>query len=137
MNFRADFAFDLTPNASNTYDVGSSSQRVRTFYAVNALDTSFSKFKRDIVKLDDMACMGICSALDTIEFKWNPDVYVSNGTPEDEILANRKYVGYNADALKTMLPNAVQDDMMFPQAVIGVLLGAVRHLQERILQLEA
>ena len=95
----------------------------------------------DIVKLKDSDCMGICNVLDTIEYKWNDKGYIisdldPNTLAEQQISKNRTYVGYNADALKTVMPNAVKGDMVYYNAIVGVLLGAVRHLQERIIQLE-
>jgi hypothetical protein len=39
---------NLLPNTNNTHDIGSSSYRVKTIYAVNALDTSDERYKTNI-----------------------------------------------------------------------------------------
>jgi hypothetical protein len=132
----ARFAADLDPNVTNSRDIGDASLRWREIFSNNVLNVSFSEFKKDIVSLDDKNCMDVCQALDTIEYKWNDKAFISDESEEDEISKNRKYVGFNADALRTMLPNAVKDDMIYPNAVTGILLGSVRHLESRITELE-
>jgi len=126
---------DLKPTDSIS-NLGGTSNRWSTIYADNVLNVSFTKFKQDIVELDDGNCMGVCDALKTIEYAWKPDRFSEMKEPKRTNLLARKFVGFNADALKTMLPNATEDDMIYPNAVIGVLLGAVRHLKARIEQLE-
>jgi len=136
INFLARVQTTFLPSTTNARDIGSSSLRWREIFSNNVLNVSFSKFKKDIISLDDKNCLDICKSLDTIEFSWNDKGYQSDGSEEDEYNKNRKYVGFNADKLKTMLPNAVNGDMVYTNAVIGLLLGTVRHLESRILQLE-
>lgn len=91
------FTGDLLPSANNTYDVGSSGLRVKTFYAVNALDTSDQRLKTDIVSLDpETALIKIC-ALNPVNYK-----FVAAYDSSD---ANR--AGFLAQEVVTHIPEAV------------------------------
>lgn len=137
---RYDYDTDDFFPVDSVANLGRASNRWVTIYADNALNVSFTEFKQNIVELGDNECMAVCAALPTIEFEWKDDRFkqVEGQKVNDKIdlMKGKRIVGFNADALKTMLPNATEGDMMYPNAVIGILLGAVRHLKARIVELE-
>lgn len=118
-------------------NLGGPSNRWVAVFALNGvIQTSFTKFKKNIIELDDSDCMGICNALPTIEYEWKDDIFDNARERKRDEHIDIKYVGFNADALSEMLPHAVKDDMIYQNAIIGILLGSVRHLQMRITELE-
>lgn len=109
----------------NTVGLGKSGKRYTAVWAVNGtIQTSFSKYKKEIVPLDASACMAVCKRIDSIFFKWNE----GDGT---------KFFGINADPLREELPEAVTgDDGVFDRSLIALLFGAVRYLSDKVEKLE-
>ena len=114
------------PFVTNTSDLGSTTSRWREIFSNNVLNVSLTKFKKNITELNDKDCLNICKSLRTIEFEWK-----DNFEDKDD----RRYVGFDVDELEKLLPNAVKDDMFYPNAIIGILLGAVRDLEQKVADL--
>lgn len=110
---------------NNILHLGNSSHKWVDVWATNGtIQTSFSEFKKNIVGVEDVFCMDLVKQLDTIRFQWKEG--------QDDV----KF-GFNADALKEQLPEAVAGPGgIYQSSVIGLLLGAVRHLETRLSKLE-
>ncbi len=119
---------DIDPFSNNTYDLGSSSLRWREIFSNNNLNVSLTKFKKNIKESDDKDCLNVCRVLRTIEFEWTEKYENKND--------KRRYVGFDVDKLQKLLPNAVKGDMFYPNAIIGISLGAIRHLEKTVSLLE-
>lgn len=110
----------------NTISLGKTGGRWTAVWAVNGtIQTSFSKFKKDIVGLEPSGCLAICKKIDSIFFKWKDDT-------DDKI-----HFGINADPLLKELPSAVSgEDGVFDRSLIALVFGAVRDLDARLAKLE-
>ena len=97
--WRIDTDGHFMPGTNNTYDIGSSSTRVRTFYAVNALNTSDRTLKKNINDCD----LGL-----TFVNNLKPKSFYFNDTVSGSIEHNRKNYGLIAqDLIDTPLNDSV------------------------------
>lgn len=116
----------LLPDATNAYDIGSASFRIKTIYTVNAVNVSSDiRFKEDVAPLGD--------SLDLIK-RIEPISYTRKG--EDRV-----HYGFSAQQLQEILPIIVSENngelSITPDEIVPVLLKAVKELSEKVEKLEA
>lgn len=116
--------------------LGVSGRKWKEVWATNGtIQTSFSKFKKNIQPQDCNHCLAVCEAMEPITFEWNEEQMAGSKQRDG---ADRRYFGFNADPLMTMAPEAVAgEDGIYTGAVIGHLLGAIKNLSSRVKELEA
>jgi len=124
---------DFSP-LDNIAGLGKSGRRWVDVWAVDGtINTSFSEFKTDIEAQSDSDCMAICDQLEVIKFKWKEDSFKNMKIDKKTAKMNQVHFGYKADVLKTMLPEAITGNKgqegVYEQAVIGVLIGSIKHLK--------
>jgi len=140
---------NFAPFLNNDMLLGSSTHRWIEVFALNGvINTSFSKFKKEIEVVPNAHCLAVCDAMDVIRFKWDDDkLQTLSDDPErrtlqEKVLATRTpkeervNFGYNADVLATMCPESIKDDGVYERSVIGLLIGAVKELSAKIKELE-
>jgi len=142
--------FQLGPLVDTFMDLGDSDHRWGEVFAVEGtINTSFSKFKKEIEVVAPNDCLEVCEAMDVIKFKWDREKLqkfsddpvrrtlqeksMERRSPREE----RVNFGYKADVLSTMCPEAVKDDGIYERSVIGLLLGAVKELSAKVKTLES
>jgi len=141
---------NFSPFLDNDMLLGNSSKRWIEIFALNGtINTSFSKFKKEIEVVPNADCLLVCEAMDVIKFKWDDDKLQNlsddpvRRTIQEVALAKREpreelvNFGYNADVLTTMCPESVKDDGIYERSVIGLLLGAVKELSAKVKTLES
>ena len=128
---------DFSP-LDNIANLGKSGRRWVAVWAVNgSIQTSFTPFKTDITPTSDSDCNAICQQLEPIMWKWKPETFKDMKDPDKTVEMAKTHFGYNADALKTLMPEAVAgDDGIYERSVVGLLIGTIRHLNKRIETLE-
>jgi len=116
-------------------NLGRSGNRwAEVFAVIGTINTSFTKFKKNIQQIDNAQCLDICKKLEPIKFKWDATKF-----PEFKDKAKEKdftetiFVGFNADALKQHCPEAVRGEGVVMNSVIGMILGAIRNLDARLI----
>ena len=101
------------------------------------IQTSFSKFKKNITPSDCKDCLDICCKIEPIRFQWKKELFVNTDKEKADKETNHIHMGINADILREILPEAVAgDDGIYTGALIGILIGAIRNLEERLKMLE-
>lgn len=106
------------------------------FAVIGTINTSFSRFKNNIEGLDPSKCLDICKGLTPIKFRWKePEYGWSKDKEKYAEMYQRDYVGFNADILETMLPEAIKGDGVIMNSVIGLILGAIQALDTKIANL--
>lgn len=118
--------------------LGKSGRRWVDVWAVNGtIQTSFTKFKKDIQKADCSHCLSLCKKLEPITFVWKEEQFKDMAEEKLQTNLNKKYFGFNADALINEIPEAVAgEDGIYTGAVIGLMLGGIKNLADRIEVLE-
>lgn len=110
------------PSASNAYDLGIETDRWRTVYSQNALNTSRREYKQDITPLDTATALDVVlrTPIYTYAYKTKPD---------------RPCVGFIADDADPLL----SPDHEFADAAtsVGIAFAAIQVLADRMSALEA
>lgn len=114
-------------------DLGRSGNRWNTVYALNGtINTSFTRFKKDIENVDPEKCMEIAMALPTIKYKMKYNDVDWKDSPKKERELNRVHFGFAADALETLMPEACNGNGIYSNSVIAVCLGAIQQMRHEI-----
>lgn len=133
-----DYTTDDFSPLDNISSLGKTGRRWTEVWALNGtIQTSFSRFKKNIEKSDCNDCMNLCRKIEPIRFQWKDELF--DNADEQKAKQQRKHIhmGINADILKEILPEAVAgEDGVYQGALIGMLLGAIKNMDERIKQLE-
>lgn len=129
---------DFSP-VDNVASLGKSGRRWVDVWAVNGtIQTSFSKFKKNITKFDIQKCCDVINAIEPIEFEWKDEQFKNAKTAKKQQYIGKKYVGINADPLKTFLPQACAgDDGIYTSSINAVLVGAVKYLMKEVESLKS
>lgn len=90
-------AGSFLPGANNSYDIGSSGNRVATIYSVNALNTSDTRLKNNIVSLAPTDALAKVCALNPVNYKLIPEYDTSD----------RLRAGFLAQEAALQIPEAV------------------------------
>lgn len=128
----------LYPGANNTYDVGTPSFRVRTFYAVNALNTSDQRIKQDILSLNSQTTLDKICALNPVSFKLVPEYDDSDrvraGFLAQEVITHipEAVVAGDLDPAKEYGDEGFESWSMQTDHLIPYLVGAIKKLKEEI-----
>jgi len=119
-------------------NLGRSANRwAEVFAVIGTINTSFTKFKKDIQDMDEAYCLQICKALKPIKFKWDITKFPEfKDKAKEKDFRDTTFMGFDADALKQMCPEAVRGEGIVMNSVIAMLLGAVRNMDARIKLLE-
>ncbi len=123
-------------------DLGASGRRWVEVWALNGtINTSFSKFKQDIVAQPDADCLAACANLEPIKFRWIDGMFndMKNVDGRKTKKEAQIHFGYIADSLKQDMPEAIAEggDDIYEQSIIALLIGSVRHLKQKNEELES
>jgi len=134
-----DWSTDDFSAVDNVASNGKSGRRWVDVWAVNGtIQTSFSKFKKNIQSVAYSNCLEVCKKLEPITFSWKDEQFKDMAEEKLGDHINKKHFGFNADALINDCPEAVAgEDGIYTGAVIGLLLGAVKNLAGRVDTLES
>lgn len=119
-------------------DLGRSGNRWNTVYAVNGtINTSFTRFKKDIVPVSTQECTDIVMSLPPIKYRMKTDKNMKWKDPTKKNRHESKvHFGFAADALETKMPEAVQNDGIYTNSVIAACLGAIQQLRAEVDELK-
>ena len=129
---------DFSP-VDNVASLGKTGRRWVDVWAVNGtIQTSFSKFKKNILPKDCKKCLDLVNILEPIEFEWNDEQF-KNAKPEKKAqYVGKKYFGINADPLLQHCPEACAgEDGIYTGAINALLLGAIKELSSEVEKLKA
>ena len=128
---------DFSP-LDNIAGLGKSGRRWIDVWAVNGtIQTSFSKFKKNIATMKTHDCLDLCEKLTPITFQWKDEELLNMKPEQLATQKDRVFMGFNADALLELAPDAVAgEDGVYTGAIIGHLLGAVQYLSQEVKTLQ-
>jgi hypothetical protein len=125
-------------------NLGRSTNRwFEVFAVIGTINTSFTRFKKDIVDVDPSKCLEICKALKPIKYKIKMDSKSEwKDKKKEQKTKNSVYFGFAADPLETLMPEACSKDELgynggvYLHSVIAAACGAIAELDKRLKILE-